>query len=221
MRSLLSKTGRSPLGSKTTDEDVGEELSRKTSTTSRTGSEHVGGSRSSTSVSSPDKAKQRSETPPTSHNSGCFFNDKNDKSDPYTGGEEKDEYHDLDVIDRGIISLDRATELFNYFVNAQIAQAPLVTFRQDETFDVIRAQKPIVFQTLLTAASGLFDAELYSALHEETMHVFAEHYIINCGEKSLEMVQAFLLTALWLYPPDDFRKLKVYLQTYILECASC
>lgn len=142
-------------------------------------------------------------------------------SDPYTGGEEKDEYHDLDVIDRGIISLDRATELFNYFVNEQIPQAPLVTFRQDETFDVIRAQKPIVFQTLLTAASGLFDGELYSALHDETMHVFAEHYIINCGEKSLEVVQAFLLTTIWLYPPDDFRKLKVYLQTYILECASC
>lgn len=221
MRSLLSKTGHSPPGPKTTSKNVGETLSRKTSTTSHNGSEHVGGTRSSTSVSSPDKAKQRSETPPTSHNSECFFKDKNDKSGPYIGGDEKDEYHELDVIDRGIISLDRATELFNYFVNEQIPQAPLVTFRQDETFDVIRAQKPIVFQTLLTAASGLFDGKLYSALHEETMHVFAEHYIINCGEKSLEMVQAFLLTALWLYPPDDFRKLKVYLETCVLECTSC
>lgn len=168
-------------------------------------------------MSSPDKAKARSETPPTSHNSGCFFNDKNERSDPYNGGEEKDEYHDLDVIDRGIISLDRATELFNFFVNEQIPQAPLVTFRQDETFDIVRSQKPMVFQTVLTAASGLFDGDLYSTLHEDTIHVFAEHYIINCGEKSLEMVQAFLLTALWLYPPDDFRKLKVYPKAYMFK----
>lgn len=201
MRSLLNKTGRSDSGSRSLDGDIGDELFRKASATTYNGSEQAGGS--STSVSSPDKGKQRSETPPTSQNTGPHCSD-------YTA-EEKEEYnHDnIDVIDRGIISLDHAIEFFNYFVNDQVPQAPLVTLRTDETLEVVRAQKPILFLVILTAASGIFDGDLYSTLHDESMHVFAEHYIINCGEKSLEMVQAFLLTALWLYPPDDFRKLKV------------
>ena len=65
MRSLLNKTGRSASGSRSVDGDMGEELSRKASATSYNGSERAG--TSSTSVSSPDKSKQRSETPPTIH----------------------------------------------------------------------------------------------------------------------------------------------------------
>ena len=206
MRSLLNKTGRSASGSRSVDGDMGEELSRKASATSYNGSERAG--TSSTSVSSPDKSKQRSETPPTIHqkmHDELFY----EMAAEAVEDKEEDHHENLDVIDRGMIIVDRAIEFFNYFVNDQIPQAPLMTLRADETFDVMRAQKPIVFLVILTAAAGIFDADLYTALHEETMHVFAEHYIINCGEKSLEMVQAFLLTALWLYPPDDFRKLKV------------
>lgn len=203
MRSMLNKSGQSGSGSRSVDEDIGDELSRKASATSFNGSERAGGS--STSVSSPDKGKQRSETPPNLHHAkiheevfGLAAKDK-EENDPDS----------QDVIDRGMISQDRAVDFFNYFVSDQIPQSPLVTLRADETFDVVRVEKPILFLVMLTAASGLFDSDLYATLHEESMHVFAEHYIINCGEKSLELVQAFVLTALWLYPPDDFRKLKV------------
>lgn len=207
MRSMLNKSGQSGSGSRSVDEDIGEELSRKASATSYNGSERAGGS--STSVSSPDKGKQRSETPPNFHHAKVqeLFDD--------LAEDKEEDHHDnldnitLDVIDRGMITRDRAVEFFHYFVNDQIPQAPLVTLRTDETFDVVRVEKPILFLVMLTAASGLFDSDLYATLHEECMQVFAEHYIINCSEKSLEIVQAFLLTALWLYPPDDFRKLKV------------
>ncbi|OBT72148.1 hypothetical protein VF21_08785 [Pseudogymnoascus sp. 05NY08] len=113
-----------------------------------------------------------------------------------------------DVIERDLIGLDVAQEYFDHYVNNMIVHCPIVAFRPDQTAETVRASKPILFLTILAAAAGLKDHNMYITLHEE-LQVFAERYILN-SDKSLELVQAFLLTCIWLYPPNDFRTLKFY-----------
>jgi hypothetical protein len=114
-----------------------------------------------------------------------------------------------DPIDREIISMERATELFDTYNKHHLINAPLVAFSADQTAEEVRRTRPVLFLSIITAVAGKSDSELYSRLHDELLHIFAERFIINT-EKSLELVQSFLITAVWLYPPDDFRRLKFY-----------
>ncbi|KFY89513.1 hypothetical protein V498_06417 [Pseudogymnoascus sp. VKM F-4517 (FW-2822)] len=114
-----------------------------------------------------------------------------------------------DVIERDLIGLEKAEEYFDHYVNNMVPHCPIVAFRPEETAESIRSSKPILFHTVLTAAAGQKDHAAYVTLHEELLQVFADRYILN-SDKSLELVQAFLLTAIWLYPPNDFRTLKFY-----------
>lgn len=114
-----------------------------------------------------------------------------------------------DVIERDLIGLEKAQEYFDHYINNMIPHCPIVAFRPEETAESVRSSKPTLFLTVLTAAAGQKDHSIYVILHEELLQVFAERYIIN-SDKSLELVQAFLLTAIWLYPPNDFRTLKFY-----------
>ncbi|KFY36067.1 hypothetical protein V494_05329 [Pseudogymnoascus sp. VKM F-4513 (FW-928)] len=114
-----------------------------------------------------------------------------------------------DVIQRDLIGLEKAQEFFDHYVNNMIPHCPIVAFRPEETAESVRESKPTLFLTILAAAAGQKSHELYLTLHEELLHVFADRYILN-SDKSLELVQAFLLTCIWLYPPNDFRTLKFY-----------
>jgi hypothetical protein len=114
-----------------------------------------------------------------------------------------------DVIERDLIGLAMAQEYFDHYVNNMIQHVPIVAFRPEDTADSVRSKKPILFLTILTAVAGQKNHSLYITLHEELLQIFADRYIINC-DKSLELVQSFLLTAVWLYPPNDFRSLKFY-----------
>lgn len=114
-----------------------------------------------------------------------------------------------DVIERDLIGLELAQEYFDHYVNNMIPHSPIVAFRPEETAESVRSSKPILFLTILAAAAGQKDHATYLTLHEELLQVFADRYILN-SDKSLELVQAFLLTCIWLYPPNDFRTLKFY-----------
>jgi hypothetical protein len=114
-----------------------------------------------------------------------------------------------DVIERDLIGLELAQEFFDHYVNNMIQHSPIVAFQPGETAETVRSSRPTLFLTILAAAAGQKDHQLYLTLHEELLQVFADRYILN-SDKSLELVQCFLLTCIWLYPPNDFRTLKFY-----------
>jgi hypothetical protein len=116
---------------------------------------------------------------------------------------------DRDFIDQEITSLETATELFNFYMSDLCGQLPMVVFGPSDTAAKIRREKPTLFLCIVTASAGRFGTKLYNRLHREVLRVFAQRLII-IGDKSLELVQAQLITAFWLYPPDDFKKLKFY-----------
>jgi hypothetical protein len=116
---------------------------------------------------------------------------------------------DLDVVDRGLLSMATATALYNVYINELVPHYPAVTFPDWYTAEELRRQRPTLFLAVIAAAAGKTDPELYGLLNTEVLQVYATRTVIS-GEKSLELVQSMLITTVWYYPSGPFNKLRFY-----------
>lgn len=117
-----------------------------------------------------------------------------------------------DVIDRGVLSMSKATEIYQNYVDALLPQYPAIPLSYSVT--ELRSKKPILFLAVLAASSGASDPSLNSRLNQEIQQVYATKVSIQ-GLKSLELVQALLVSILWTYPPDRFEDLKFHQQIHM------
>jgi hypothetical protein len=114
-----------------------------------------------------------------------------------------------DVIDRGVITAEAATILFNRYVDKMAPHMPAVVFLPGITAAEIRKTKPTLFLSILAAGAGTDHPELQKILTKEVMQVYAERIMCN-GEKTLELIQALLVSTIWYWPPEHFEELKFY-----------
>lgn len=117
-----------------------------------------------------------------------------------------------DVIDRGILNMAKAKELYLRYVDELLPQYPAIPL--DCTVTELRSQKPTLFLAVLAASSAASDPSLNRKLNKEIQRVYATKMAIQ-GLKSLELVQSLLLTILWTYPPDKFEDVKFHQQIHI------
>lgn len=115
----------------------------------------------------------------------------------------------LDVIDRGILTMDEARELFDIYCRDLAPHFPAVVFPDSTDLEELRQARPTLFLAAIAAASGKVDPHLYSTLHSEVITAYA-HRTLVLSEKSLELVQAMLITVIWYYPPGKFSQLKFF-----------
>ncbi|KAI9650505.1 hypothetical protein NHQ30_000521 [Ciborinia camelliae] len=114
-----------------------------------------------------------------------------------------------DVVDRGLITADIATKMFNCYVERMAHHMPAVVFPAGTTAAEIRKTKPILFLAILSASSGTNYPSLQKQLTKEVMSVYADRIVCN-GEKTLELIQALHISTLWYWPPEHFEELKFY-----------
>lgn len=119
-----------------------------------------------------------------------------------------------DVVDRGIISMDDSEHLVAFFIHELSSFFPLVVLPAVTTASQLRQSKPILFLSVIAAASISVDAGLASVLNREMIRLYAEQFFIE-GEKSLELVQALLVMIVFYYPPGSPLKLQFYQYTHI------
>ncbi|KAG9231866.1 hypothetical protein BJ875DRAFT_381988 [Amylocarpus encephaloides] len=115
----------------------------------------------------------------------------------------------MDVIDRGIISLQTAKALYQIYVTDLFQHYPAVYLPPEITAESLRLSKPSLFLAIIAAASAKTDPHLYSTLHTEAVADYAHRTVVN-SEKTLELVQAQIVTSIWYYPPGNFSQLKFY-----------
>jgi hypothetical protein len=113
--------------------------------------------------------------------------------------------HD-DVIDHGILSFEFADHLVHTYRTHQYPQWPFVPIHPDVTTSQLRATRPILFLSVLAAAATGADPSLFRALSAQLLHKFGEAVLVR-SQKTLELVQAMLLLAVWDFPPDCFKHL--------------
>jgi hypothetical protein len=107
-----------------------------------------------------------------------------------------------DVVDRGIISVKIATELFASYSRDLVQHFPGVILPSGSSAAHYRRSKPALFLAIITAASCKYDSELFGTLFDESIKLYAERIFIK-GEKSLELVQALSITSVWYCPPKS------------------
>jgi hypothetical protein len=134
--------------------------------------------------------------PPYSHTDGST---SNSQSPP----------QHMDVIDRGILSMEKATELFDRFLNNMVQHHPTIFFPPGTSATHLRTHKPTLFLAILSAAAGTSGPQVYRTLNTEILQAYADRIVMR-GERSLELIQALLITIDWPYPPDNFEEVKFY-----------
>ena len=108
-----------------------------------------------------------------------------------------------DVIDRNILDITAATEMFYHYVTNMAPLIPVVVFPINVTAEEIRKQKPILFLTILSVASGTIHPVLQQALVNEVMITLAER-IITRGQQSLDLIQALEVASIWIWSDGNF-----------------
>ncbi|CZT03367.1 related to cercosporin resistance protein [Rhynchosporium graminicola] len=114
-----------------------------------------------------------------------------------------------DIIDRGLTTAETAAEIFNHYVKNMAPHMPAVVFPAGTTAAEIRKTKPILFLAILGAGAGSLYPDLQRTLTKEVMSTYAERVICN-GDKTIELVQALIISCLWYWPPEHFEELKFY-----------
>lgn len=121
---------------------------------------------------------------------------------------------DMDVIDRGIVSLATAQDLTAFFTRELTNFFPIVLSTSDMNAALLRQRKPILFLAILTASALTLGMDIAKPLQEEFLTRHAHAFFVN-GEKSLELIQAVLLAAVYEYPPSSRKHLKLCQFTHV------
>lgn len=114
-----------------------------------------------------------------------------------------------DIISRGVLSMERATQLVDLYKSSLYKHYPVVYIPGSYPAERMRAEKPTLFMAILAAAATVEDPGLSVALGAELLRAFAEKCLIN-SEKSLELIQALSICAAWYSPPRRYGQLKYY-----------
>jgi hypothetical protein len=118
-----------------------------------------------------------------------------------------------DIVDRGVLNMERANELYTRYTTLMCPHLPGVVFPPEMTAAQLRATKPILFMAVMAAASSEIP-NLQRTLTRELMQLFGDKIIVN-GNKSLELVQALQVATVWYWPPERFEELKFYQLTHV------
>jgi len=109
-----------------------------------------------------------------------------------------------DVVDRGIISIEVARRLVEHYQHNLYPQYPQVYIPC--TADELRETRPTLFLAVIAAGAESEDSDLANALDTEVLQEYANRSVVQ-SEKSVELVQSLLISAVWYIPPNKFGQL--------------
>lgn len=115
-----------------------------------------------------------------------------------------------EIIDRKL-----AARIFDRYVKEMPQHLPVVVFDPGTTAAEVRMTKPILFLAILVAASkGLTPLPTQDELNEILLDIYADS-IIRKGAKTLELVQALLISVVWYRPPKRYEQMNFYQLSHI------
>jgi len=114
-----------------------------------------------------------------------------------------------DILYRHVISDDMARELMAIWRNELTPECPGITIPKDWTVFDLRDNKPALFHAIMAAAAHSKGSALSDKLHEETLYLYARSAFIK-GEKSLQTIQALLVTVAYYSPSKTPGQLQVH-----------
>ncbi|KAI9372113.1 hypothetical protein BJX61DRAFT_542997 [Aspergillus egyptiacus] len=114
-----------------------------------------------------------------------------------------------DIIDKGLVSPDVALDAFTRYVEAMSGHIPMVVFPPGTQMSEVRKYRPVLFHAIIAVAVGPFLPSAQGPLLQELYKTISERVIVR-GEKSLDLVQALLVSCIFYTPPENFEEIKFY-----------
>ena len=111
----------------------------------------------------------------------------------------------IDVIDRHIVDAATAYRMFDRYTT-EMKTLPIVVFQPGTKGEDIRRLKPVLFLSILSAASNTIRPDLQLRFVEEVMRVLADRVIVR-GEKTMEIVQSLQVITIFYQPPERYDEL--------------
>jgi hypothetical protein len=129
----------------------------------------------------------------------------------------KDNY--VDVVERGILSMDTATHMFNYWLEHMCPNCPVVAFPRGTQAHEIRTRRPMTFLAILAVASAGCHASLQPILTTEVVRQLSERTLFH-GDKSMDLAHAMLFQCQYYIRPRTARDLAFnqFIHSAIILC---
>lgn len=121
----------------------------------------------------------------------------------------------VDVISRGVISVEEAEERLQIYKSKIYATHPLVEIPDSLSVDQFRKEKPFLFNAVMSVSNVLYATDPQSLersllVDNEAMTSIAVEILV-CGTKSSELIFSLLLLSLWYNSPELFRSRRYHL----------
>jgi hypothetical protein len=103
-----------------------------------------------------------------------------------------------------------AAQVFTRYVSKLAPHLPAVVFPANTTAEQVFREKPILYVCILTAAShGTLPPDTAKQITREAVGAIAD-CVVRSGAKSLELIQAMQVLALWYKPPEKAEQTNFY-----------
>ncbi|KAL6886785.1 hypothetical protein GGI43DRAFT_418359 [Trichoderma evansii] len=118
--------------------------------------------------------------------------------------------HDSSESDPEPLKLTSATKtrLLRCFFNTLLPQYPVVRSVANLSLESLEEYRPYSTSAMITAACSVLEPRLFKDMHTQSTKTLA-HVVLVQGHKSLDLLQALLITAVWGYPPTDLDHLNI------------
>lgn len=109
-----------------------------------------------------------------------------------------------------LITPETASKIFDRYMTQLAPHLPAVVFPTGTTAEQVWRDKPILYVCILSCASnGLVHPDVGRDITREAVGAIADCVVRN-GAKSLELIQAMQVTALWYKPPERAEQTNFY-----------
>lgn len=129
----------------------------------------------------------------------------------------KDAY--VDVIDQGILTMDSATTMFNYWNQTVRPTCPILHLPLGTQAHEIRQRRPMTFLAILTITSPVVNPSVHPTLSNEINRQLGERVLFH-GDKSLDLAHGILLHCQYYTRPRAARDLAFnqYIHAALVMC---
>lgn len=107
------------------------------------------------------------------------------------------------------LSSQRKQQLLEIFVAELLPQYPIISLPRAAPLEQLEHTAPFTVRALIATACSISEPRSFQAMHNDNITILAKAVVID-GMKSLDLLQALIITATWSCPPDDLSTLNIY-----------
>ncbi|KAE9368980.1 hypothetical protein N431DRAFT_486396 [Stipitochalara longipes BDJ] len=106
-------------------------------------------------------------------------------------------------------SAETRAQLVETFVTRMLPQYPVISIPGEIPLEQLEKLKPFMVNAVITTACSISQPRLFRAMHDKNIALLSQTIVVE-GRKSMDLLQALLITSTWACPPDDLSNLNVY-----------